>query len=305
MASIVLLFLCLALGLIAQRIRVFPSNAHLTLNQFILNFALPAMALYYVPKMQLSWDLLLPFAMPWLHFLLAYLFFNFLGKKYAWSKKMIGCLILTAGLGNTSFVGIPVIQALFGDEGLKTLIVIDLPGTFMILSTWGIIVANKYAAGSGVTSSQIAKKVLTFPTIWAFIVGLVMCVLGLEFPVVIDDVLRALYLVITPLALVSVGLQLRIDPKSKHYKFLALGLAFQLLLIPALFLCLYVLLMGKTETMVQVTIMEAGMAPMVTSAIIASAYGLKPRLANMMIGVGIPLSFLSLGIWYWVLMMLV
>jgi predicted permease len=40
---------------------------------------------------------------------------------------LIGCLILTAGLGNTSF-GFPIIEALYGEEGLKTAILVDQPG---------------------------------------------------------------------------------------------------------------------------------------------------------------------------------
>src|SRR5690554_8081123 len=74
------------------------------------------MALYYLPKIELGWDLLLPASVAWIAFGLSYLLFTFLGKMYGWSKKLIGCLIITAGLGNTSFVGIPVIQALYGEE---------------------------------------------------------------------------------------------------------------------------------------------------------------------------------------------
>jgi malate permease and related proteins len=40
------------------------------------------------------------------------------------------------------------------------------------------------------------------------------------------------------------------------------------------------------------------MAPMITASIVAISYGLKPRLASMMVGFGIPLSFLTLAIWY-------
>ena len=47
--------------------------------------------------------------------------------------------------------------------------------------------------------------------------------------------------------------------------------------------------------------MEAAMAPMITAVILASAYGLKPKLAGMMIGVGIPLSFATIAIWYYIL----
>lgn len=40
---------------------------------------------------------------------------------------------------------------------------------------------------------------------------------------------------------------------------------------------------------------------MITGAILASSYGLKPKLSSMMVGIGIPLSFITLAIWFWIL----
>jgi predicted permease len=53
--------------------------------------------------------------------------------------------------------------------------------------------------------------------------------------------------------------------------------------------------------MIEVSIMEAAMAPMITASILASTHGLKPRLSSMMIGYGIPLSFITLTVWYFIL----
>jgi predicted permease len=40
---------------------------------------------------------------------------------------------------------------------------------------------------------------------------------------------------------------------------------------------------------------------MITASILASSYGLKPKLSSMMIGFGIPISFITLIFWYFVL----
>jgi hypothetical protein len=40
------------------------------------------------------------------------------------------------------------------------------------------------------------------------------------------------------------------------------------------------------------------MAPMITAAIIADQYQLNPKLANLMVGTGILLSFVTTGLWY-------
>src|SRR5690606_10186813 len=128
MSSILLLFLCLFIGIIIQRIRSFPRNTSLVLNQYVLFIALPAMALYYLPKIELTWDLLLPASVAWIAFGLSYLLFSSLGKIYDWSKKLTGCLTSTSGLGTTSFVGIPAAPACYGDDAVKTLSTTDLPG---------------------------------------------------------------------------------------------------------------------------------------------------------------------------------
>jgi len=299
MQSIILLFLCLIIGLALQRVSAFPKNTHIVLNQYILWVALPAMALYYLPKIELGLDLLFPASVAWISFGLAYLFFNFLGKRLGWSKKLIGCLILTGGLGNTSFVGIPVVEALFGKEGLKTLIIVDLPGTFIVLSTLGILVASAYSKTT--QSTSIIRKIMVFPPFIAFIIGLLLAVIKVDFPFELSETFRTLGATVSPIALISVGFQLKFDRKSKHYKYLALGLVFQLLIIPSVIFGLFYGVFGKTDLATQVCIIEAAMAPMITGAILASSYGLKPQLSNMMVGFGIPISFITIAFWYWLI----
>ncbi len=53
MDNILLVFLCLIMGLAMQRVAAFPKNGHLALNQFVIYIALPALALYYIPKVSI------------------------------------------------------------------------------------------------------------------------------------------------------------------------------------------------------------------------------------------------------------
>lgn len=297
MSSIILLFLCLFIGIGIQRIDNFPKNTAIVLNQYILYVALPAMALYYLPKIQLTWDLLLPASVAWISFGLSFLLFNYLGKINNWSKKLTGCLIITSGLGNTSFVGIPIIQALYGDEGLNTLIVVDLPGTFVVLSTVGVLVATMYSNQKG-TGESIVKKMFSFPPLLAFLVGLLMIIFRIDFIEPLSTTFKQLSDTVSPVALISVGYQLKFKTYGKHFKFLLLGLTFQLLLLPLVILGLFYFLLGKTDLATKVCVIEAGMAPMITGAILASTYGLKPELSNMMVGYGIPISFITIAGWY-------
>lgn len=300
MDNILLIFICLIMGLGMQRLTAFPKNGHLALNQFVIFVALPALALYYIPKISISANLLYPLAVAWISFGLSFLFFYSIGKRLGWSNRLIGCLIITAGLGNTSFVGFPIIEALYGEEGLKTAIIVDQPGTFVVMATFGLITATLFAKGDA-NAKKIASKILLFPPFIAFVIACVLNIFRFDFDEHLQNVFLKLGGTVTPVALVSVGLQLKIDKESQHWKFLRLGLFFKLIITPAVFFLLYRIVLGGKGLAVDVSIMESAMAPMITGAILASNYGLKPKLSSMMVGIGIPLSFATLALWYFIL----
>lgn len=300
MNNFILIFFFLALGLLLQKIKGFPSDIYKVLNKIVIYVCLPAITLYHIPKIKWSNELLFPIGAAWIAFVVAFVFFHFLGRKFGWSNKLIGCLILTAGLSNTSFLGYPIIEALFGKKGLETAVLVDQPGTFVVVSTLGVFVAAFYSKGSP-DAFSIAKKIVFFPPFITFVIACLMNVFDFSFDLNIQSVLLKIGSLVTPLALTSVGLQLKFDRRSQHWQFLRLGLLFKLILTPLLLLILYVFVFNQHSEVIKVTLMEIAMAPMITGAILASTYGLKPRLSSMMIGFGIPISFITLAIWYFIL----
>jgi predicted permease len=82
---------------------------------------------------------------------------------------------------------------------------------------------------------------------------------------------------------------------------LAVGLAFKLVLGPSLILALFSAPLGDTLPVLRVTVFEAAMGPMIGASIVAMEHELDPPLVTLMVGVGIPLSFLTLPLWWYVL----
>jgi predicted permease len=203
--------------------------------------------------------------------------------------------VLVAGLGNTSFVGLPMIEAYYGRDQLGIGIIADQLGSFMVLSTLGILAATVYSSGN-VSPRQMARKILMFPPFQALILALFLR--PLPFPAWTVTILEKLGGTLTPLALVSVGFQLRFSGLREVLKPLSAGLAYKLLLGPALIFLLYCTVLGTRGTVIQVTIFEAAMAPMITAGIIAIDHDLKPNLVGMLVGIGIPLSFVTLHFWH-------
>jgi len=299
MNNFILIFFFLILGLLLQKVKRFPPNLYKVLNKIVIYFCLPAITLYHIPKIKWSNELLFPIGAGWISFLLAFVFFHFLGRRLGWSNKLIGCLILTAGLSNSSFLGYPIVEALFGKKGLETAVLVDQPGTFVVVSTLGVFVAAFYSKGSP-NAFTIIKKVLFFPPFLTFVAACLMNIFQYDLDENIQFGLLKIGSLVTPLALLSVGLQLNFDRKSQHWKFLRLGLFFRLILTPFIILVLYVFILKQHSEAIKITVIEMAMAPMITGAILASSYGLKPKLSSMMIGFGIPISFLTVAIWYFI-----
>lgn len=299
MTNLILLLICLLIGLLLQKMKSLPKDAHLTLNAVILYVPLPALALTTIPL--LSWDMnLISLGLaPWILFAVAYFFFRFLGRKLGWSDSIIGCLTLTAGCGNTAFVGFPVVEAFYGKEGLKMAVLLDQTGSFLIVSTVAIWVAALYSSGK-MRKRELARKIVFFPPFVAFSVALILGAAGWKSEGEVKVILERLASILTPLALISVGLQLKLDEIKHDVKYLATGLGFKLVFSPMLIYALYNSLNLPLQVF-RVAVIESGMAPMITASIVASTHNLHPRLAGTILGVGVPLSFVTLALWYQIL----
>jgi len=214
------------------------------------------------------------------------------------SPTTTGALMLSGGLANTSFVGLPMIETFYGRSGIAIGILIDQLGTYLVLSTLGIVIASAYSAGTN-SASDILKRVFTFPPLLALLLALAL--LHVEYPQWFDELLRRLGDTLSPLALVSVGLQLRLDQLQGNRSPLMLGLSFKLLLAPLLLAILYIGVMRASGEVMRITLFEAAMGPQIGGAIVAIQHGLNPPLITLMVGIGIMLSFVTLPAWWYVL----
>ena len=298
MANILLLFACLALGVAFGVTKRFPENAHLALNAFILHISLPAMIFLYIHHIHLQSDIVLSVAMPWLLFIVGCGFFYVIGRMFAFSRPTTGALMLVGGLANTSFVGLPMIEAFYGRSGIPIGILIDQLGTYLVLSTLGIVVAASFSSGS-TTLRAVVMRIVTFPPLIAMAVALAM--LNVTYPDWVPQLLQSLAATLGPVALVSVGLQLRLDAFRGNIVPMVSGLAYKLVLGPAVVATVYVVWLHEHGPAMQVTLFEAAMGPQMGGAIVGIQYGLNPGLITMVVALGIILSFATSPIWHYLL----
>jgi len=298
MNNLLLLVLCFVAGMLLRYFRRMPDNAPATLNSFIIHVSLPALSLLYIHRLTLSGDILLTGLMAWLVFGLSAGFFYFVGRWLKLPRATTGALILVGGLGNTSFFGLPMVEAFYGSSGLTTAIIADQLGSFFALSILGITVAGIYSSGRP-TAMQIFKRIALFPPFISLAIALLL--IPVEYADWFTVLLKRLGDTLAPLALLSVGLQLRMGHVSEHKRNLALGLGFKLILAPLAVLLLYVPILGAHGQAIQVTLFEAAMPPMITAAIVAAEHDLDPPLVNLMVAVGLIVSFFTLTGWWWLM----
>ncbi|MGY6561593.1 MAG: AEC family transporter [Luteibaculaceae bacterium] len=294
MENFLLIIICLLSGILLKRYANLPHNASIVINTIIIFFCLPAVALLYVPNMIFNPEILLPFFSSFLVWFGAWALFSFLGKLYRWDTTLTTTLILLAGLGNTSFVGFPLVEAYYGSAYIGKAIFADQAG-FLIVSTFAVFLAVK-ASGGSISTIEITKKLLFFPPFIAFLIALALRFVNL--PDWFFTLQTKLSAPLVPLAMISVGMQLNFKEKFTQWKYLSVGLAYKLVFAPLLVFTLYFFALNNTSMEAQIGIFEAAMAPMVTAFILVQRYQLKPDLAGMMVGIGIPLSLLTTFFWF-------
>ncbi|GAB3006922.1 AEC family transporter [uncultured Cyclobacterium sp.] len=303
MANILIVITSILIGLILQKVRNFPVEAPKALNAYLIYVVLPAVSLLHISKLNLGLELLLPVSVGWIIFTITWILFGYLGKRFGWDNKTIGCLIICGGLSNTGFIGYPVIEAIYGAEGLKIAVLIDQTGSFLVVSSLAIIVASLYGSEK-MRKRDISKQMLLFPPFLFFILALLLNIFQIEIRGVVEKVLESFSATLTPIALIAVGLQIKIKVSDIKDNYLWYGLAHKLILIPALIYVIYhwIPVNNPDQNLIfKVSVMEAAMASMITSSIIATNYNLRPKLASLLVGVGIPLSVITLTFWFYLL----
>jgi predicted permease len=300
MDNIIMLFVCLAVGMALRWSKRVPDNAHTSINAFIIHVSLPALTLLQVHAVGLDPALFYAVVMPWLLFLASATLFWAVGRALRLPPATTGALAVVGGLGNTSFIGLPMIESFYGPSGMPIGIMIDQLGTYLVLSTIGILTICFYSEAV-VSPREIAIRIATFPPLIALLAAALL--MPFSYPPWTISVLSRLGGTLAPLALVSVGLQLRLAALQGNRSMFAMGLGYKLVLAPLLMALVYVGLIGLRGRTTQITLFEAAMAPQIGGAIVAIQYGLNAPLVSLMVGVGTILSFVTLPLWWNVFLM--
>lgn len=295
MSTMVLLLICFAAGVLARRLSGLPVDSYRVLNGWVLNVSLPALVLRSVHTVSLVPRLFLGAGVLWVEFIVI-AGLALVAVRRGWATPQVaGAFALCAGLGNTAFVGLPLIESLGGLEAVPSAALIDQLGSFGVLSFVAVPFAVSLGGGHA-TLRAVLGRVVRFPPFIALVLALLLR--PVAFPPALDLPLARLADMLSPLALASVGWQLDLSALRGQRRRMALGLVYKLGLAPAFAFVLLWALHGHFGLEERVTIAQAGMAPMVTAGVIAIDNGFEAPLASGMIALGVLASLATVPAWW-------
>lgn len=299
MTNFILIFLCVSAGVLLSRLKILPADAYKSVNAWVLYVALPSLSLRFIPEIEWSAQLLLPFIGPFVIWLGAWVFVQLYDFKKCLSPGSRTALFVTCGLGNTAFLGFPMISAFYGESEIHHAVVFDQV-TFILFATLGVITVIKTSSekSGDLNLLYFVKKVFRFPPFLG-------CLTALILPRFIDisianPLLDKLVATMSPLALFSIGLQLKLGEIKHEWRLLSAGILYKLILAPCLVLLL-ALALHSTGNLGRISVFEAGMSSHITVSLLASQYNLNPRYCSLVVGLGIVMGFFTSTVWFFIL----
>lgn len=303
MENFILIISLLITGMILRRISVFPENTSQLLNQFVIYVSLPALVLLTVPQLTFSIDLLAPAMMPWIMLIFSAGLLIIFARILNWQRDTLAALLLIVPLGNTSFLGIPMVRTFFGEAAIPFALVYDQLGSFLALAIYGTTVLAIFTKSSNLNMAKVSVKnilfkIIIFPPFISLIIAMLLHFVSL--PETYFYLLTPIAATLVPVVMVAVGFQLSLKLQSDKIQPFLIGLSIKMILAPALALAIFVL-MGLHGTIYKVTVFEAAMPPMISAGALAIMANLSPKLTAAMLAYGIVLSFLTLPLLFYIL----
>lgn len=197
-------------------------------------------------------------------------------------------------ISNSGFLGNPMVEGIYGSEGLLYAALFMLP-VRIVMWTIGIAVFLKGR------KEKLWKNVLTHPCIVAIYAGVIIMVCGIQFPTFVEKTIVGISGCNTPLSMMLVGMMLaEVKPKGLIDKTMVFYTAIRLLVIPAVVFAITAFL--PLDGMLRgITVIMAGMPAPITTALLSAKYGGDEKYATGMVFLSTILSLITLPLWCLVL----
>lgn len=279
------------LGWLVKTIRPIPIQVTAWADKYVLQIALPAVIIAKISKVTFNADVVLPIAVAWSVMFTSILAVLVTSRILKWNRSLTGALLLVGVLGNTSFLGLGMVESLLGADHLASAIAYDQVGTFVGLALWGSFVASTYGAGES-GWRPVLKRLSRFGPFLALLASLVFRAVHL--PDDVYSVLNVFGKTVAPVAMCALGLRFTLNVSRSVQMPAMFGLISKMVVLPTIVYIVAVLIGSPQDLAWSTSILQAAAPPMVTAGVVAVGAGLSAELVAFMVGVGTLVSFVSL-----------
>jgi predicted permease len=279
------------LGWLVKTIRPVPVVVTSWADKYVLQVALPAVIIAKISKVTFDADVVLPIAVAWSVMVMSIVAVLIATRIFKWNRSITGALLLVGVLGNTSFLGLGMVESLLGADHLASAIAYDQVGTFVGLALWGSFVASTYGAGEGGWRS-VLNRLSRFGPFLALLASLVFRIIDL--PADVYPILNGIGKTVAPVAMCALGLRFTLSVSRSVQVPALLGLISKMAVLPALVFAISVVVGSPQDLAWSTSILQAAAPPMVTAGVVAVGAGLSAELVAFMVGVGTLVAFVSL-----------
>ena len=213
--------------------------------------------------------------------------------------KVTGTIMLASAFPNATYLGLPLLQATFGDWARSVAIQYDLFAATPLLFTVGILIAQHF--GDAKYDTGFISRIIRIPPLWAAIVGTLLNLFAVPINQDLEVILNMLGDTVIPLMLVALGMSLQWRSISmQQIPPLAVVAIIQLLLTPLLVWQLGIKT-GLSGELLTAVVLEAAMPSMVIGLVLCDRYGLDTPLYATAVTATTLLSVITLPLWFaWV-----
>ena len=209
-------------------------------------------------------------------------------KAIGASKGQRGVYQFMFIFSNCTFMGYPVLEAIFGSEAIFLSAIFNLPFNLLAFS-YGIMLVCKDSDGNGEAGFQISK--LINPGIVASLLSLLIYAFHIKLPSFLLDICSMLGNMTTPLSMIVLGVSLAVIPIKDVFMDARIYVmsAVRLIVIP--FIAYGVLQLFVTDTLaLGVAVMSLAMPVASMTVMLSNQYGGNVRLASIGVFVSTLLS---------------
>ncbi len=208
-SSIVVLLAFVAIGVLLRVMKVVGDGDTRALGQVVIKVTLPATCFLAIVARPYGLEhgfslavtgAVVPVALVPLAFLV--------GQRIDSRPQLLGVMVCGASVANLGFFLYPIVESLFGDDGIATLVYFDVGNTIVAYSVT-LLLARKFGDSATGPRVSAARLMVRSMPLWALCLGLICGFLGIVVPDLGRAVLEAAKACNAPLTMIILGMALR------------------------------------------------------------------------------------------------